>query len=661
MSIKIYNALLIFLFFLSFAVDSQNIDSLNKQIDSKILLEKQIELKLKLADDLSNSDIKQALLKAKEALFDAETISSERLVAESKLQIGKCYDYLGINVEALEYLKDALSIFNRLNNQLKRTYTVRQIGNIYYYSNEFNLALKYYKEVYCFGKSVKDTSLMIQGIIGRGSVYGNTNKLDSAMILFKESYSLSKACGDISTEVQSLFFMGDVYLYSNRPRMALNVYKEVEKNYDLQVVNSKFIPSLYNSITYAHLCLNNLDSAKLYNKKEAEILKKFPRIIYKMDYYKYKFQIDTLEKNYKSAIRSLLSYESISDSINSTKFKERLANFETVYQLEKKEREIDRLTLDNRLKDMSIKQKRIINYGSVFLVLLMFAIVFQVFRSVNRTKEKNKILQTQREELAASNEELYAINDELYTQRGKLEATLDDLHKAQEQLIVSEKMASLGVMAAGIAHEINNPLNFIQGGITGIDHYLTENLPDHRKNVDFYINGINEGVQRSVKIVQGLSHYSRNSNLVTEKVDLHNIVDNCLLMLQNKTKNRIEIIKNFTAAPYIIVGNEGKLHQAIMNILANAVQSIDNKGSIHIDTCIENNSFLLMIADNGCGISDDNLSKIFDPFFTTKQPGEGTGLGMSITYNIIKEHNGLIEIKSKTGSGTTVILKLPII
>lgn len=264
------------------------------------------------------------------------------------------------------------------------------------------------------------------------------------------------------------------------------------------------------------------------------------------------------------------------------------------------------------------------------------------------------------EELATANEELSSTNEELHSQREELELVLLNLQNTQKQLIQAEKMASLGVLASGIAHEINNPLNFIQGGVFGIEQYLEENMTEHKEELAPLIDGINTGIIRAANIVTSLNHYSRKNDLKKEECDIHSIIDNCFVILRNQTVNRIEIEKNYTTESHKLLGNEGKLHQVMLNILSNAVQAIDNKGLISINTKIIESNLVITIADTGCGISRENLSKIMDPFFTTKDPGKGTGLGLSITYNILEEHSGSIDFISSEGKGTKVLIKLPI-
>jgi len=279
---------------------------------------------------------------------------------------------------------------------------------------------------------------------------------------------------------------------------------------------------------------------------------------------------------------------------------------------------------------------------------------------LEKYRNQLELLVTERtEELEAANEELVATNETLIEQHEKLETTLMNLKQAQKQLVLSEKMASLGILAAGVAHEINNPLNFIQGGIIAIENYLNENLTAHLPEVEPLLSGITEGVKRASTIVTSLNHYSHYNEGPMTKGNIHAIIDNCLIMLQNRTRDKIEISKEYTDKKYVLECNEGRMHQAFLNILSNAVQSIKKEGKILIKTSIKGGNLEVLVSDTGCGISEENLARIFDPFFTTKEPGKGTGLGLSITYNIINEHNGKIICHSKVNEGTKFFVTLP--
>jgi len=270
----------------------------------------------------------------------------------------------------------------------------------------------------------------------------------------------------------------------------------------------------------------------------------------------------------------------------------------------------------------------------------------------------------------------------------ELVKTLDDLKQAQSQLVQSEKMASLGQLVAGIAHEINNPVNFISAGVDSLSTNLEEirqvleiyhkinesNVAEKLKEIEELkqrveykeaireinklIESIKNGTVRTTEIVKGLRTFSRLDEDILKMADIHEGIDSTLILLRNRYKNRIEIIRNYGHLQQVEC-YPGQLNQVFMNILSNAVDAIDDKGTITISTSLKNNNICISIKDSGNGIPENLLEKIFDPFFTTKGVGKGTGLGLSISQSIIEKHKGTIEAKSKPGKGTEFIIELP--
>lgn len=280
---------------------------------------------------------------------------------------------------------------------------------------------------------------------------------------------------------------------------------------------------------------------------------------------------------------------------------------------------------------------------------------------INYKEHLEQMVKERTQELEKANNKLQLNNKELHAQREQLELTLNKLQSTQDNLIQSEKMASLGVLALGVAHEINNPLNFIQGGINGIELYLDDNLDKkHLNKMLPFIDGIKEGVQRAANIVTSLNHYSRKGDSNSGKCKIHDIIDNCLVMLNSEIKNKIKIQKKYTKEPFNLECNDGKLHQVFLNILSNAEQAIEKKGTIKISTHVEKQNIKIYVNDTGTGIDKNIISKISDPFFTTKDVGKGTGLGLSIAYKIIEDNNGTIKHLSQKGEGTEVIITLPL-
>ena len=258
--------------------------------------------------------------------------------------------------------------------------------------------------------------------------------------------------------------------------------------------------------------------------------------------------------------------------------------------------------------------------------------------------------------LEVYNQELSVLVKERTTE---LELALTTLKNNQSRMLETEKMASVGILAAGIAHEINNPLNFIKAGIDSVEEYLEEHFKNHVENLSPLFKLIREGVNRSSAIVKGLNQFSRSIDVNDEKINIHDVIDNCLAMLGGQIRNYITVRKKYTYDPVVCLGNGGKLHQAFLNLLTNAIQAIENEGDIQISTESINGNLLIYIKDTGVGISEENMAKISTPFFTTKDPGKGTGLGLSITYKIITDHKGSIQIKSEINKGSEFIVSIP--
>lgn len=227
-----------------------------------------------------------------------------------------------------------------------------------------------------------------------------------------------------------------------------------------------------------------------------------------------------------------------------------------------------------------------------------------------------------------------------------------EMANLETRLIQSEKLFMLGKLAAGVAHEINNPLTTISLHTQIMRKKKWDEKTDSRLKI------INKETNRAARIVKRLLEFAHQSEPKIGSVDINKEIDNVLNVLEPQL-NGTKITTDLMHLPFIMADRE-QIQQVIMNILTNSIQSITTDGEISIKTGVKNGHIEIDIKDNGCGISQDNIGRVFDPFFTTKMPGEGTGLGLSICYGIIKKHNGVIDVKSEIGTGTTFTIKLPI-
>jgi signal transduction histidine kinase len=294
-----------------------------------------------------------------------------------------------------------------------------------------------------------------------------------------------------------------------------------------------------------------------------------------------------------------------------------------------------------------------------------------------RTEELNNSVN----EYLAVNEELTSTNEILEEQRSKLQNALHNLKLAKDQVVQSEKMAALGIMTAGVAHEINNPLNFIVGGIANLEIYIKNfqlleknnaewitqlkekyayDLPTEISEIEELISFIKTGSERISEIVKSLSVFARSDSEKTEETDIHESLNAALVIMQYQIKGRINITKHYNHIPKIIC-TSGKLNQVFINLISNAIHAIGEKGEIKITTNYHpsSSSIEISIHDSGKGIPPEIQNKIFEPFFTTKEAGVGTGLGLSIVYSIIEQLNGTIQMNSEPENGTEFIITLP--
>lgn len=271
-----------------------------------------------------------------------------------------------------------------------------------------------------------------------------------------------------------------------------------------------------------------------------------------------------------------------------------------------------------------------------------------------------QLVKVRTDELAAANSKLQGSNNALLLKSDVLEKTLAELRLSQNQLIQAEKMASLAILSAGVAHEINNPLNYILNGSAVIEQYIAEKHPDESEDLYPLFDAIKTGVHRISGIVKTMEKFTSSETLLFSNCNPEAIIENCLQILRPKYFGRIEIIKNYLEEHPVIPGNEGQLHHLFFNVLINAIQAIELKGKIYINFRKEDSQLIVSITDTGRGIPEEHINQIFDPFFTTREPGEGTGIGLAITRKIVYAHKGTITCNSVTNAGTTFHIHLPI-
>lgn len=363
------------------------------------------------------------------------------------------------------------------------------------------------------------------------------------------------------------------------------------------------------------------------------------------------------------------------------------------------------------LKDYNILPYNTITYnmmpfGSALEVTLLS---FALADKINTFKKEKEASQAEALRVITENERIVREQNVILEEKVKerteeledtnhiLNDALDNLKEAQSQLVDSEKMAGLGQLTAGIAHEINNPINFVTSNIKPLELDIIDldtvinmyekldfkedlepqiakieaykrqiDIPFVREEIKSLLSGIGEGAKRTAEIIRSLKNFSRLDENDTKPVDLNEGLASTLVLVRNTFPDNLEVIKDFGNIPKVEC-LPGKINQVFMNLITNAVHAIKSKqsegepGLITIRTWQDGKDVKISIKDSGTGMPEEVKQKIFEPFFTTKDVGEGTGLGLSIVFRIIENHHGSIDVITKINQGTEFIIILPII
>jgi len=311
-------------------------------------------------------------------------------------------------------------------------------------------------------------------------------------------------------------------------------------------------------------------------------------------------------------------------------------------------------------------------------------------QAFDQLRHLNKELEQEITERTRAEKQLQEYAEDLAGSNSELLRAYAELQSTQSRLLQQDKLASIGQLAAGVAHEINNPIGFIISNLGSLgkyaeklgayldstEQYFAANEPvateflaleknkfkiDRiRRDLPELITESQEGAERVRRIVQDLKSFSRVDNADLAYADINEGLESTLCIAWNELKYKAILIREFGILPKICC-NLGQLNQVFLNILVNAAHAIEDRGEIRITTREEEGSLKVVISDTGCGISPENTGRIFDPFFTTKEIGKGTGLGLSIAYDIIvNKHGGTIAVTSEVGKGSTFTITLPI-
>ena len=674
---KIVFCLFLPLFSLS-QVNPLYLEPSKKQADSL-----RIELKNELIDTLRMAAYRELALfyldiNSDSALF---FIEKDLLLAKKlnlKLWEADAYDLMGLITNTQGNYVQSLKSFNAALEIAENTDCEKNIWNIlkftdrnspkfarlsmlasiqsdaaglYNITENYDMQLKTVQNCLKVAFSINDKTILSQGFRGLGQIYFRQNQLDSALASYKRSINYSKEVGYNKYTGGSFLRIGDIYLKQRLPKLALENYlvalqSSVEQN------NYSQLGQVYVAIAIYYNTIGNNDSALYYAKSGLAMTKNMGNVIGTINAYSTLATIYKSQKKLDSALMYLQLVTLAKDSLTSFAKIKQLQNIGFDEQLRLQELEKNRIETQSKIR----------SYGMLAGLAVLSIIGFILYRN-NRQKQKANIV--------------------LQEQKDKVESTLHELKSTQSQLIQSEKMASLGELTAGIAHEIQNPLNFVNNfsevSTELVDEMNEEinkgNLEDAKEianDLKQNLEKINHHGKRAGDIVKGMLQHSRSSSGIKEPTDINKLADEYLrlayhgLRAKDKSFNATmktdfdESIGNINITPQDI-------GRVILNLITNAFYVVNEKKksgvtnyepTVSISTKKLNGKVEINVFDNGGGIPQKILDKIFQPFFTTKPTGQGTGLGLSLSYDIVKAHGGELKVETKEGEGSTFTIQI---
>lgn len=571
-----------------------------------------------------------------QVLKDSEAIGYQKGVAEGLNNLGAINVRLSRYEAALTYYLRALTVGRASGSQKEITASLNYIGDIYRLQNNLDAALPYYLEA--LELIVDDKKMLANTYNNIAMVHDLQGNYELALDYYHQSLVLEEELnykvGEAGLNNNLALVhkrMGDYEQALTYGFRSLEIFKEMGVN----------AYTAYPMLTLSDIYMDKGEwqTAKIYLTKglklsiETDIKENI------------RFAAEGLSKverelgNYKAAYENHVLFKQMSDSLENKTQTEKIALVSAEYEFQAEKDSIQFASQSAMLEmKKDVEKANVVRNAIIAMAMLLLLLILVLWRSHRSTN---------------------AAKNQISSQRDDLQRSYRELEQTQLKLVQSEKMASIVSLASGVAHEINNPLNFIQGSLEGIKKLAKEMPPKLAHQVSELLQFSDEGVKRAAWIVSVLNEFNISRNKAIGISDTGKTLNDCLEVLKSQTSD-IVIRNNVEQGKYLVAGNRADLHIAFINILQNAIESIVDEGIIFLDAITVKSSVEIRIKDNGRGISSDIKDRITDPFFTTKPPDVGNGMGLAIAMKCIKEHDGELAFESTEGEGTTVIILLPL-
>jgi len=626
-----------------------------------------------------------AILNFQEALNYFHEIKDKTGEANILSNLGSIYFMLGNITKALELHFESLKLSEELGNKLRIGTSFNNIGTVYSENKStMGEALSYFKKSLEVFEDIEEKPGMATAAMNIGEVYFKELKYDSAIYFHQLALGLCDGTIDATFPLTQLgeinAELGNFQKAFDFHRRALVISERLDAKFEL-TQGLIGLAKTQNKQEDFESAISTFERAKLL---AIEIDAKNELV----DVYISLAETQALVGDYKSAYENEINAKFVKDEIAKLSSDRMIQRLRLEFDLDKKEAEIALLQKDTELQNAAVFNQRIIIFASLAGLFMFVVISLALYRN-NLSKQKaNRLLQIQKEEIHA--------------QRENIASAYDQLKSTQSQLIQSEKMASMGELASGIAHEIQNPLNFVNNFTEVSDEMVDEVLDEQGKSKDIRNEKLVEDLLRDVKsnlqkirkhglqadaIVKNMLEHSKKGQGARELTDLNSLANGFLRMsyhsFLSKHRNSEDMNLDITLdisiddnLPKISVVPQ-EIGKVLLNLLNNAFYAVQERmlqerggqnsyqpkvkvTTKQISKPNGQSGVSITIEDNGVGIPDSIKEKIFQPFFTTKPTGSGTGLGLSLSYDIVKAHGGELKVESVDGEGTEFVILLPL-
>ena len=613
-------------------------------------------------------NFQEAILVFDQSLNEYRDIKDRTGEANILSNLGSIYFMSGNSTKALELHFESLKISEELDNKLRIGTSFNNIGTVYQKNKRTtNEALTFFKKSLEVFQGIDLKQGMATASMNIGEVYFLEAKYDSAIYFHQLALELVDGTIDATFPLTQLgeinAALGNFQKAFGFHRRALEISERLDAKFELTQGLIGLAKTQRKQKDF-EVAITTFERAKLLAKDidaKDELVEVYLNLA----------ETQALVGDYRTAYENEINAKYVKEEIAKTSTAQMIEQLQFEFELDKKEAEIELLQKDTELKNAAVFNQKIITFASLAGLFMFVIISISLFRN-NLIKQKaNRLLQVQKEEIHAQSE--------------KVESAYDQLKSAQAQLIQSEKMASLGELTAGIAHEIKNPLNFV----TNFSEVCTELIDEMKEeltsgnqkvaieiadDIKTNLEKINLHGKRADSIVQGMLEHSKRGSGQKQETNINALSDEFLRLTYQsflaKDKNfRVELQTNFDPNLPTISVIPQDIGKVLLNLYSNAFYACSNSEfrmknlelipRVTVSTKNLGDKIQISVQDNGPGIPDSIKDKIFQPFFTTKPTGQGTGLGLSLSYDIVKAHGGELKVKTKMNEGSEFVIVLP--